>query len=239
MLYAFIDESERDEAFYFLSAVVCTDEQAHELSMKLHRIMGKHAKSSPLLTIREEFHASAMMRAEESPWRRIPLRLRLRIYAEALEAIKGSGCRIYIEGIDVEAQKARGYKNITPPRELALGYLLERINDCGKEAAAEPVRVVADEHHTSEISRSNFNRYQLLGTPGYRSSRLPHIESPLQFEASHTNRLLQAADLVTYIFNRYTTIRDGDPRAMKAQQDLWQTIAPAAQWPRGRARIWP
>lgn len=148
MLYAFIDESERDEAFYFLSAVVCTDVQAHALSMKLHRIMAKHAKSTPRLDAREEFHASAMMRAGEHPWRYVPLRLRLRIYSEALEAIRDSGCRVYIEGIDIEAQKARGYKNLTPARELALSYLLERINDCGKEADAEPVRVVADEHHT-------------------------------------------------------------------------------------------
>lgn len=239
MLYAFIDESERDEAFYFLSAVVCTDEQAHSLSMKLHRIMGKHAKSHPLLDIREESHASAMMRAEEQPWRQVPLRLRLRIYTEALEAIRDSGCRIYIEGIDIAAQKARGYKSLTPPRELALGYLLERVNDCGREAIAEPVRVVADQHHTSEVSRSNFNNYRLLGTPGYRSSTLPHIESPLQFAASHTSRLLQAADLVTYIYNRQITIRNRDPRAMKAQEALWQTVAPAAQWPRGRARVWP
>ena len=202
MLYAFIDESERGEAFYFLSAIVCTDDQAHMLSMRLHRIMSKHAKSIDGISAHEEFHASAMMRAADAPWRNVPLRLRLRIYSEALEAIRDSGCMVYIEGIDVEAQKARGYTKLTPPRELALGYLLERISDCGKEAGAEPVRVVADEHHTSEISRSNFGSYQLFGTPGYRSSTLPHIESPLQFAPSHTNRLVQAADLVTYIYNR-------------------------------------
>ncbi len=239
MLYAFVDESERNESFYFLSAIVCTEDQAHALSMKLHRIMHKHAKSSQHLAPREEFHASAMMRAEDSPWRRVPLRLRLRVYSEALEAIRDSGCRVYIEGVDIGAQKARGYSNLTPARELAFGHLLERVNDCGKEALGEPVRVVADEHHTSEISRSNFNSYRDFGTPGYRSSRLPHIESPLLFAASHTNRLLQAADLVTYIYNRRMTIRTGDPRMLKAQSNLWQTIAPAAQWPRGRARTWP
>lgn len=239
MLYAFVDESERDEAFYFLSAIVCTENQAHRLSMKLHRIMHKHAQSSKHLTTREEFHASAMMRAEDSPWRNVPLRLRLRIYEEALEAIRDSECRVYIEGVDVAAQKARGYSKLTPARELAFGHLLERINDCGKEAWNEPVRVVADEHHTSELSRSNFNSYQSFGTPGYRSSTLPLIESPLRFAPSHTSRLLQAADLVTYIYNRIMTIKHGDPRMLDSQRRLWKTIAPAAQWPRGRARTWP
>lgn len=239
MLYAFIDESERGESFYFLSAIICTDEQAHALSMKLHRIMRKHSASNLELTEREEFHASDMMRADKAPWRNLPLRLRLRMYEEALQAIRDSGCRVYIEGINVAAQKARGYKHVTPPRELAFSHLLERINDCGIEINGEPVRVVADEHHTSEISRSNFNRYQLLGTPGYRSSRLGFIEAPLRFEPSHESRLLQAADLVTYIYNRHITITPSNARALRAQQRLWETIAPAAQWPRGRARIWP
>lgn len=239
MLYAYIDESERDEYFYFLSAVVCTDDQAHALSMKLHRIMAKHSKSVPVIKSNEEFHASAMMRSEELPWRQVPLRIRIRIYEEALDAICESGCRVYIEGVDVEAQKARGYPKTTPARELALGHLLERINDCGKEAGETSVKVVADEHHTSEVSRSNFNNYRLFGTPGYRSSKLPLIDNPLLFQASHTNRLLQAADLVTYIYNRQMTIRNGDYRMLKTQKQLWHRVAPAAQWPRGRARIWP
>lgn len=239
MLYAFIDESERDEKFYFLSAIVCTEDQAYALSMRLHRVMAKHARSHSALSIRNELHASEIMRAPDLPWRKVPLRARIAIYKEALQTIEQSGCRVYIEGIDVEAQKARGYAHITPARELAFGFLLERINECGLGSEARAVHVVADEHHTAEISRSNFNNYQLFGTPGYRSSQLTTIQSPLLFQPSHKSRLLQAADLITYIYNRKTTIQPKDPRAAKAQSDLWSTIEPAAIWPRGRARIWP
>lgn len=239
MLYAFIDESERNEAFYFLSAVVCTSDQAHNLSMKLHRVMAKHAKSNPLLSVKDELHASAMMRAEEMPWRKVPPRLRIAIYGDALDAIRESGCRVYIEGVNVAAQKARGYRRITPARELALGHLLERINECGRGFNNKPVTVIADEHHTKEISRSNFSNYQLFGTPGYRSSTLDLIQSPLQFKASHLTRMLQAADLVTYIYNRHVTIEPENQRTKRAQLDLWKRIEPAATWPRGRARVWP
>lgn len=239
MLYAFIDESERDEAFYFLCAVICTSEQAKSLSVKLQGVMSKHATGNPQLNSHEEFHGSAIMRAAGPPWRHVPLRLRIQIYSEALRVIRDSGCRIYIEGIDIAAFSARTHTAKRPAREVALGYLLERINDCAKEAGSGLARVIADEHHTAQISRSNFSKYQLFGTPGYRSSYLPHLESPLRFEPSETNRLLQAADLVTYIFNRATTIKDGDSRMLKAQSDLWETIREATQWPRGRARVWP
>ena len=240
MLHAYIDESERDEAFYFLSAIVCTSDQAHELSMKLHRIMARHSRVTPELQLREEFHGSSMMRAAELPWRHIPIRLRLRIYTEALLAIHDSGCQIFIEWMDIAEHKRRKPTSLaSTPREIVLGHLLEQISDCGRSASRQRVRVVADEHHTSDVSRSNFSRYQLFGTPGQSSSKLPFIEAPLRFDASHTSRLLQAADLVTYIHNRHTTVHPADPRAVQAQIRLWGIIAPATTPPRGRVRRWP
>jgi len=202
-------------------------------------VMLKHSQDVEILNKDEEFHGSAMMRAADDPWRKIPLRLRIKIYSDALKVIHDSGCRIYIEGVNIRAQQSRGYAELTPARELAFGHLLERINDCGKEANKTLIQVTADEHHTSEISRSNFSKYRTQGTPGYRSSTLPYIADPLNFEPSNSNRVLQAADLVTYIYNRWKTLPNASPKAIEAQNNLWEIIAPAANWPRGRARIWP
>lgn len=237
MLYAYVDESERDQSHYFLGAVVVTLEQAGILRGALEDLVANHARSFPQLE-GVELHGSTMMRAADVPWRSVPLRVRFRMFEETMRAVQDCGARVYIEGVNIERQLARGYPNPIPARELAFSHLFERINDCCD--GGEPhVRVVADEHHTAEISRSNFSRYQSAGTYGYRSSRLPHIHEEIEFIESHTDRALQAADLVTYLYNRRMTVAESDQRSHLQKHKMWQMVEAAACWPRGRARIWP
>jgi hypothetical protein len=238
MLHAYVDESERDYTHYFLGATICTDEQRNDLGLELDAIMAKYSETFSSLSPTEEFHGSSMMRAASEPWRSIPLRARFAIYRDALVATEAVGARVYIEGIDIARQTARGYPNVTPARELAFSHLFERINDCC-ETGEPQIQVHADEHHTSEISRSNFSRYRSAGTYGYRSSALPNIHPDIEFVPSHTVRALQAADMITYLYNRCTTIIESDERATKEKWALWSLIEPAVVWPRGRARIWP
>lgn len=237
-MYAYVDESERDDTFYFLGATICTESQRQELTERLDDIMARHSASVRSLTPSTEFHGSTMMRSDTDPWRSVPLRLKFKIFSDALSAVVDTGARMYIEGVDIHRQVARGYPSVTPARELAFSHLFERINGCcGRN---EPqIKVVADQHHTSEISRSNFTSYQMHGTYGYRSSRLRNIHPEIDFVESHLVRPLQAADLVTYLYNRYQTVTETDGRAHKAKAELWSVIEPALIWPRGRARIWP
>lgn len=237
MLHAFVDESERDDTHYFLGALVLTDAQAGVLRSSLDEIMAKHASAFPVL-LGAELHGSTMMRAHEAPWRSVPLRVRFRIFEETMQSVFDSGARVYVEGVNITRQLARGYPNPTPARELAFSHLFERINDCCHSGEPQ-VRIVADEHHTADISRSNFNRYQLAGTYGYRSSRLPNIHPQIEFIQSHTDRALQASDLVTYLYNRIWTVSETDMRAHRKKNEMWQIVDEAARWPRGRARIWP
>src|SRR5690242_12745062 len=108
MLFAYVDESERDDLFYFLGALICTASQQIELTDRLDAIVQKHAQTFQALDAHEELHGSSIMRAAERPWRSIPLRARFRIYEEALQAIESSGVRIYVEGVDIRRQVARG-----------------------------------------------------------------------------------------------------------------------------------
>ncbi|WP_187270725.1 DUF3800 domain-containing protein [Lacisediminihabitans profunda] len=238
MLYAFVDESERDDTHYFLGATVCTERQRDLLTREMDAVMEKHRQAFPSLTPDVEFHGSTMMRAQEEPWRSIPLRARIAIYRDALLAIEAVGTRVYVEGVDIHGQRARGYPNPTPARELAFSHLFERIDACCGQDEPQ-IQVVADEHHTSEVSRSNFAKYRNVGTYGYRSSYLPHIHQTIDFVQSHTVRALQAADLVTYLYNRRSTVTESDPRAVLARDSMWAAIDPAMVWPRGRARTWP
>lgn len=237
MLHSFVDESERGDTHYFLGALVVNDEQAEKIREYLSLLVDKHAETFPHLA-GVELHGSTMMRANEEPWRSVPLRVRFRIMEEVMEAVAYVGARVYIEGVDIVRQMARGYPTITPARELAFSHLFERINECC-DWHEPKVRVVADEHHTAEVSRSNFNSYQSVGTYGYRSSRLRNISEQIDFIESHTDRVLQAADLITYLYNRMMTVQETDMRAHRQKVNMWSIIDEAARWPRGRARIWP
>ncbi|WP_366223433.1 DUF3800 domain-containing protein [Rathayibacter toxicus] len=55
---------------------------------------------------------------------------------------------------------------------------------------------------TQEEHRSQFENYRSLGTPGYRSSRLDLISSPIQFASSKNTPGLQAVDLAVYLHRR-------------------------------------
>jgi hypothetical protein len=236
VLHAYVDESERDDTHYFLGALVVNDSQADYLTRELDALVIKHAGTVPALAD-VELHGSTMMRAKEKPWRGVPLRLRFRILEEVLEHVDTCGARIYIEGIDIRRQHAR-YSRPTPARELAFSHLFERINECC--TIHEPrIKVIADEHHTSDISRSNFSRYQSIGTYGYRSSNLPNIDSQIEFIPSHTSRVLQAADIITYLYNRLMTVPERDARAHQQKHRMWQIVQSGSSWPQGRTRIWP
>lgn len=238
MLYAFVDESTRDEDYYFLSAVVCTEAQVASLERELTAVLLKHGETFENLHAGVELHASQIMRAVEKPWRKIPIRARFALYEDCLRVIAASGARVYIEGVNIPAQKASGYSRVTPARELCFSHLLERINACCGHQEPQ-VQVIADEHHTAQQSRSDFRKYQQFGTYGYRSSTLPKIHPEIRFERSDLMRGLQAADLVTYIYNRWLTVTETDARAHAAKKRLWAIVEPLTRWPRGRERTWP
>ena len=237
-MYAFIDESTRNEDFYFLGAVVVDDAQYQRLEDDLDMLLIHYENHHPPIERHHELHGSAIMRAADAPWRYVPKRLCIQLFREALEILESSGARIYIEGINIGKLHERGYSWTHPPREVAFNYLFERINECC--TTVEPmVKVFADEHHTSEVSVSNFRNYKEFGTFGYKSSKLNNIHPNFVFLPSHDSRALQAADLVTYLFNRLRTIVEADERAHKAKLDLWNIIKPAISGQRGRGRIWP
>lgn len=238
MLKAFVDESERDESHYFLGALVLTPSQAEQLRGELDNLMSCFAEEFMQLSPHEEFHGSSIMRAAEEPWRSLPKRVAFELYKKALEIIEKSGARYFLEGIDRKRHLARDYQHYFDSRQLAFSYLLERLNGASTNQYPK-VQIIADEHHTSEVSRSNFSRYQQVGTFGYRSSKLPNVHSQIEFIASHSDRALQASDLVTYLFNRVTTVVETDARTENLKNKLWDIISVASVHPRGRTRIWP
>ncbi|WP_146341124.1 DUF3800 domain-containing protein [Nesterenkonia sp. NBAIMH1] len=237
MLHAYIDESERDEDYYFLGAVIGYREQIFDMGEALKAVMRKHAKGIPQLKYTDELHGSDLISASEKPWQGLMPRLRWAIMLDALVAIERSKVRIYIEGIDINEHRARPYKTHFPAREVALNYLLEKIQSCSKPH--ERVQVHADDHHTAEQSRSNFARYQREGTFGWKSTTLDCLMPDILFEDSKYELGLQAADLVTWLYNRRMTMEERNEDAAKWRAKFWKAIRPAMSGDRGNHRVWP
>ena len=237
-MLAFIDESERAGKFYFLGALVCTQNQASEISAGLDALLERYSKSFFELHPSIELHGSEMMRNNTSPWREVPFKARCDIYDSALRTIVNSGARYFVEVVDVVRHQIKDYATPFAPREIAFTYLLEKINKC-VTVDDSIVKIFADEHHTSETSASNFARYQLLGTWGYKSSKLQNLDPDITFSRSSDSRELQAADLLTYLVNRHQTIVETTHQASHQKERHWNSMKPITQSPRGSIRVWP
>ncbi|HTN57917.1 MAG TPA: hypothetical protein VL043_06600, partial [Protaetiibacter sp.] len=83
MMRAFVDESERNEEFYFLGALICTPEQQAYITAQLDIVVAKHAREHPAIAGFPELHASTMMNGKRG-WGDIPHRLRRGIFEDVL-----------------------------------------------------------------------------------------------------------------------------------------------------------
>ncbi|PPH22738.1 DUF3800 domain-containing protein [Rathayibacter toxicus] len=213
-----MDESYSQD-FYFIGAAVTTQENY----VLREQIAADHGVPSNV-----EFHGHELM-GGAGEWS--PLRGKHReatgIYAAALRIAQEADVRYLFRGVDVKRLNAR-YRYPDQPHKVVLQHLLERVNDYRRDLFpfdTEDAIVVADEIATQEEHRSQFENYRSLGTPGYRSSRLDLISSPIQFASSKNTPGLQAVDLAVYLHRRQHTITESHPKSAASMAKLSSLIA--------------
>lgn len=205
MLLAYVDES-YDRDFYYIAAAIAPQDVWDELESALDQVRARTAEQHGL-PADVELHGHEIM-GGKGEWR--PLRGKHReaagIYAAALTAARDAGVKYVFRGVDIGRLNAR-YKYPDQPHGVVLGHLLERVNDYAR-SSGEPdqVVVVADEIATQEEHRRQFEGYRLSGTPGYRSSTLSRISSPINFASSKLTPGLQVVDLAAYLHHRRSTV---------------------------------
>lgn len=237
-VYAYIDESERDNTHYFLGGIVASEAQVEKITADMNALILEFGKIFPQLRLETEFHGSEIMNPSKgSDWQGIPLRVKFAIFRRVFTSVKSADARVFVEGIHHAALFESANIKLSP-RERAFSHLLERINAYG--FPDNPVHIVADDHHSAETSRSNFSRYRVTGTYGYKPNKLQNIYEELAFVDSKTNRVLQAADMATYIFNRKVTVQESNPKAVKEKEKLWEIFGHSIYTPgQGIGRVWP
>ncbi|MWV59924.1 DUF3800 domain-containing protein [Rathayibacter sp. VKM Ac-2754] len=221
MLIAYVDESYNQD-YYFIGAAVTTKEKWDELEREYQHLR-QRVTAEPGVRLDVEFHGHELM-GGSGDWK--PLRGKHReaadIYAAALAIARSAGVHYLFRGVDVQRLNTR-YQLRRKPHGIVLQHLLERINDYRRDCFSSDhgkVVVVADEIATQEDHRRQFESYQLLGTPGYRSSKLDLISAPIHFASSKDTGGLQTADLAVYLHRRRKTVMEIHPKSAKTMTRL-------------------
>lgn len=129
-----------------------------------------------------------------------PVRARIGIFDDVVEAVAGQDISVIARAMDVAGQRVR-YNRPDLPHTVVLQHLLERVDEYAT-GLGEYALVIADEVDAQARHRADLASYREIGTSGYRSRKLTRIVDTLHFAPSNASRLVQAADVIAFLYRR-------------------------------------
>lgn len=154
----------------------------------------------------------------------VPVRARVGVLDDVVEAVAAQDVRVIARAMDVAGQRAR-YHAPDSPHTVVLQHLLERVDEC-VTGLGEYALVIADEVDGQAKHRADLSSYREVGATGYRHRKLTRIVDTLHFAPSHASRLVQAADVITFLYRRVFTHQENDERSRKAKITMWRRLRP-------------
>ena len=168
-----------------------------------------------------ELHGYELFQGERW-WKGVPPRARIAVYGKALDSIAEHSTALVLRGVHSAGLPLR-YAYPDPPHTVVLSHLLERVHEFVAQQK-EQVLVIADEVGEQARHRADLDIYRRKGTPGYRGKKLTTIVDTLHFAPSHASRLLQAVDLVTFLYRRVYDHTEANERSARANAALWSKL---------------
>lgn len=216
MRLIYLDESARDDRFYFFGALICDAQAVHRIEQGLNGVAELVARHVPGFSPESEFHAVNMFHGEKE-WDVVPVGWRVKACSLVAKVLARSTARFVFRGIDIRAQLARYGGNAFAPHLLTLAHTLEEIDRqlAMIDRPEQTGLVLADDHHTAPGARRSLQDFRIETAPGYTQGRVTRIADTIYFGPSHASRLLQAADVATFFFNRSRTIQENDARSAR------------------------
>lgn len=231
MLLTYVDESHSRGAYY-LGALLCPEAEAIPLAAALDAVVEKAMWDHGGISADTELHGYDIFQAKRA-WAGLKAkpRVRIGIYANALQAIADRDVKIILRGVDLGRLEQRYGANHDHPHSIVLTHLLEQV-DVFASHNKELALIIADECDGQDQYRRDLRAYRTMGTWGYKSRKITTVVDTMHFASSEASRLLQAVDLVAFLYHRIQVGADHDPRAKKANEELWQRVASkvAHQW---------
>lgn len=223
MLLAYLDES-YDKAEYWLAALVVPAAAALQLQNDLDAVVNRAMTSGYGVPSDAELHGHALVQGKDDWAPMAPMiRARIKVYSEALEAIAAcEGVELAFRGINIPALKER-YPNPWHPHRVAIDFMAQTLNGVARGRNTHFL-AIADEIDQADTLRASYWEFQRFGTLSLYAGKIDRAVDALHFAPSKHSRLLQAADLVSYLHFRRRRSGVADPRAVKANEDLWDIV---------------
>ena len=221
MLLTYVDESYTVD-WFAMAALLVDGPEAVTLTDDLDRVATSAVKAYSLgvaveLHGHEIFHAAGV-------WKGVPTRARIGVFDDVIEAVAARDVRVIARAMDVVGQRAR-YPLPDSAHTVVLQHLLERVDECAT-SLGDYALVIADEVDGQAKHRADLSSYREVGTTGYRHRKLTRIVDTLHFAPSHASRLVQAADVITFLYRRVFTHQETDERSRKAKIAMWNRLRP-------------
>jgi hypothetical protein len=221
VLLTYVDESYTDD-WFTMAALLVDGPAAVALAGELDRVAAA-AASAYSLGADVELHGHEIFHAKKA-WSAVPVRARIGVFDDVVEAVAAQDVRVIARAMDIVGQRIR-YSKPDPPHTVVLQHLLERVDEC-VTGVGEYALVIADEVDAEARHRANLASYREVGTTGYRSRKLTRIVDTLHFAPSDASRLVQAADVIAFLYRGVFTIEETDERSRKAKIAMWSRLQP-------------
>ncbi|UXM91960.1 DUF3800 domain-containing protein [Paenarthrobacter sp. JL.01a] len=226
--------SARGGKLYYMGALMVGAVEARALEKSLDAIVATVTQDVPGFDPATELHGYEVFH-QKGAWEGVPVWLSVSVCKQAAEAIRESGAVFVFRGIDIEKLNGN-YAAPLPAHRLALSHVLESVQRVlNLDHTNESVLVLADEHHAAPDSRTRFRGMRAAAQWGYTTIPLSDLIDTIYFGPSNHSRLLQAADMATFLTNRFLTITEGHPAAKKAMREIRSNLEKATRF----SLVWP
>lgn len=225
MRLVYLDESGRDDQYYFFGALIVDADAITAIEAGLDGVAELLSNQVSGFQPSTEFHAVDMFHGRGA-WKTVPVAWRVKAAVLVSKVIARSSAEYVFRGIDLEALR-RKYRVPHPPHLLTLAQVLQETDRRLSRTRPGPVigLVHADEHHSAANARRSLRDFRRKAVSGYTNRPIERIADTIYFGPSDQSRLLQATDLATYFMNRSCTVEESDQRSARAIARIVRNIA--------------
>lgn len=203
-------------------------DQISVLESGLNKVVEK-AKRQHDLPDEIELHGYALSGGEDG-WNDLSPRARVRIYHEAIRTIASiPGAAICHGSVDLKSKSPRD------AHQWALTFALECVNGCAQRQGQNVIGI-CDDVGNKLVYQRMYDYARKRGTNGRYKNTLRAFTDGLHFTPSSYSRLVQAVDLVAYVYRKNKILSFPDPRANRAMANMFEELQPL--WAEGGHRTW-
>lgn len=227
MLLCYVDESFGD-TFYSFAGLLVDGSAAVGLHARLDAAVRK-ASMKWGVPAAAEIHAYEVFhgKGQWSPMASAP-RARVAVFHDVVDAFNAVECTVLFRAVHRarlrERQARRNYPETHPPEQVCFTHLLQRVQHVAERDQTHAL-VIVDQRDDMERHRELFGLYRAVGTPGwYKTTAVDRIVDTIHFAPSDRSRLLQAADVLAFLYHRTISVTERDPRSAAAMTHLWSKV---------------